>query len=324
MVRYEFGVEDLARMRFAISPMWELMMSVRALLDPSRSALHMPWVARLRGLLGGIDMSAPVALVPPEGYLPDFLTPPPSGPLADFDDELETVRSTPPDRVRRELAILLAGRRPPPALEPFLDDPRRALRRLATTLEQYWERALEPYWPRVRALLEADVAYRARRLAEGGPARLFVDLHPGVRWRRRGLEVEIPFETRVPLAGRGLLLVPSAFGWQRPGAITDPPWQPTVIYPARGIATLWEEGESAPHSLASLVGTTRASLLLALDAPRSTTALAARLGVTPGGISQQITVLRSAGLVSGRREGRSVLYVRTPLADSLVGAQAAE
>jgi hypothetical protein len=324
MVVYEFGVEDLARMRFAISPMWELAMSVRALLEPSRAALHVPWVARLRGRLRGLDMSAPVALVPPEGYLPDFLTPPPSGPLADIHDELKMVRSTPPDRVRHELGILLHGRRTPPALKPLIDDPKRGLRGLTRTFERYWQLALEPHWPRVRALLEADLAHRARRLTEGGPAKLFHDLHPAVRWRRNTLQVNITYDDRVSLAGRGLLLLPSAFGWQRPGAVTDPPWQPTVIYPARGIATLWEEGESAPAGLASLLGGTRAEVLLALDAPRSTTALAARLGVTPGGVSQQLSVLRASGLVSGRREGRSVLYVRTPLADSLVAGTSPE
>jgi len=42
------------------------------------------------------------------------------------------------------------------------------------------------------------------------------------------------------------------------------------------------------------------------------------MGVSPGGVSQHLTVLRDAGLVSSQREGRSVLYVRTPLADGLV------
>jgi DNA-binding transcriptional ArsR family regulator len=115
--------------------------------------------------------------------------------------------------------------------------------------------------------------------------------------------------------------VPSAFGWERPFSITDAPWQPTLIYPARGVAMLWEPGEPAPDGVAALVGRTRAELLAALDAPRSTTELAACLGVSPGGASQHLSVLRAAGLVTGRREGRSVLYVRTPLADSLAAGR---
>ena len=115
-----------------------------------------------------------------------------------------------------------------------------------------------------------------------------------------------------------MLLVPSAFSWDRPATITDPPWQPTLVYPARGVGTLWEEGEAAPDALAGVLGATRAALLSALDAPRSTTDLARLLGLSPGGASQHLTALRAAGLVTARREGRSVLYARTALGDGLV------
>jgi DNA-binding transcriptional ArsR family regulator len=103
-----------------------------------------------------------------------------------------------------------------------------------------------------------------------------------------------------------------------------PPWQPTVFYPARGISMLWEsDGEPSPAALAGVVGATRARLLALLGAPRSTTELAERLEQHAGGISQHLTALRAAGLVSSSRHGRAVLYVRTPLADRLVGEDAA-
>ena len=94
------------------------------------------------------------------------------------------------------------------------------------------------------------------------------------------------------------------------------------IYPARGIGTLWESGPTTPEALAALVGKTRAALLTALDAPRSTTEIARRLGVSAGGASQHLGVLKDGGLVVGRRDGRSVLYVRTQLADALVRGDA--
>jgi hypothetical protein len=191
------------------------------------------------------------------------------------------------------------------------------MRRLADTLGDYWRLAVEPHWPRIRALLESDLAHRARRLTAGGQEALFGDLHPAVRWREQRLSVESDYDAVLPLRGSGMLLVPSGFAWQRPASITEKPWQPTLIYPARGIAMLWEPGDAAPEGLAALVGRTRANLLVALDAPRSTTELAERVGVTAGGASQHLSVLRGAGLVTGRRAGRSVLYVRTPLADSL-------
>jgi hypothetical protein len=319
MVTFEFTVEDLARTRFAISPMWELVQSVRALVDPSRAAVHLPWLAELKdGRLSGLDLSAAVAFVPALGYIPDFLSPPPDSPLMEFEDELERVRSTPAARIRTEVEMVFRDRDAPPVLRQFLDEPRRALARLTETLEQYWQLALAECWPRLQALLEADIAYRAGRLTAGGPAALFDDLYPTVSWSDDRLVVDQVYDEDVDLCGRGMLLMPSAFCWQRTMSITTPPWQPSVIYPARGVAMLWEPGDQTPEGLAALVGRTRAEVLASLDAPRSTSELAECVGVTPGGASQHISILKAAGLVSGRREGRSVLYVRTPLADRLV------
>ena len=45
--------------------------------------------------------------------------------------------------------------------------------------------------------------------------------------------------------------------------------------------------------------------------------LAERLELSPATASHHLTALRDAGLVTGRREGRAVLYVRTPLGDAL-------
>jgi DNA-binding transcriptional ArsR family regulator len=75
--------------------------------------------------------------------------------------------------------------------------------------------------------------------------------------------------------------------------------------------------------LERLVGRTRATLLTALDSPRSTTELAGELGLTPGGVSQHLGVLRDAGLVCGRRVARSVLYLRSPEGDVLFEAAGA-
>ncbi len=52
----------------------------------------------------------------------------------------------------------------------------------------------------------------------------------------------------------------------------------------------------------------------------ATTDLAARLGVSAGGVSQHLRVLREAGLVRGHRVGRTVLYRRSPAGDTLVAA----
>lgn len=323
MINFRFSVDDIARTRFAISPMWETAAAIRALRNPSALALHLPWVKRIRPKLRELDLSLPLALLPRKGYIADFLTPPPSTPLASFEDELELVRTTPADLIRHDVGVLLSDGIPREQLQPYLDDPRGTVERLAEVLRRFWEVALKQDWPRIQAVLEADIAYRSRRLAQGGLAKLFADLHPEVEWTQGEgkLSVHRPCAIpNLPLDGKGLLLVPSAFSSQHTAAMTEAPWQPTLIYPARGIGLLWESAPTPPDALAKVLGQGRAAVLADLDAPRTTTELARRLGMSPGGVSQHLAALRDAGLVSAQRNGRSVLYCRSPLADELVTA----
>ena len=78
MVRFVFSVEDLARTRFAISPIWELTHSLMALRDPSHAALHVPWLRTLSGRLDGLALQRATVLLHERGYNPDFLFPPPA------------------------------------------------------------------------------------------------------------------------------------------------------------------------------------------------------------------------------------------------------
>jgi DNA-binding transcriptional ArsR family regulator len=317
VVRFVFSVEDLARTRFAISPMWEAIRSLVALRDPSTAALHLPWLRSLSGRLGGIALEPVVALIPPRGYAPDFLTPAPTGPLGRIDDDLAALRRTPVKQIRHDIELFRSEHPRSRIPQDWIEHPRREVRRVADVVEAFWERALEPVWPRIRAFLDADIAHRARQLAQGGPAVLLPDLHPGVAWADDRLDVPSVREATIALDGRGLLLMPSAFQWARPATTDLEPWQPTVIYPARGIATLWEQGTHAADGLVRLLGATRAAVLADLGAPRSTSEVAQRLSVSPAGASHHLTTLRDAGLISARREGRTVLYVRTPTGDAL-------
>ncbi len=319
MVTLQLGPEDVANLRFAISPLMELHASVRALEHPEAKALHLPWVAAARARVAGLDLGLLQALQPLKAYTPDFVSPPPRSPLEELEDELEEMLSTPPAQVRRELRRAYPGRELPAALAPLDANPARELPALADLLRAYWARALAPDWPRIRALLEGDVLYRARRLADGGAARLAADLHPEVSLSGGALRIDMPYELEADLGGQGLVLVPSAFTWPRPAVAAEPPWHPFLVYPARGVGALWEPGgAAAPAALAALLGERRATVLGALGTPRSTTELARALDLSPGSVSQHLSVLRDAGLVHGHRVGRSVLYVRSENGERLV------
>jgi DNA-binding transcriptional ArsR family regulator len=320
MIRFAFSHDDFLRTRFAISPLFEATASVAALADPGRASINLPWVRGARERLGDADVSLLRALVPQAGYTPDFISPPPPSPLPDVEAEIARVARTPADQVRREVGWRYEGAvAPPPVVRDLLDDPERGLRRLASELTTYWGLAMAPVWERIRAVLEDDIAHRARLLTAGGPIEVFGDLHPSAGWTGTGIAVDRPVDADVDLGGRGLQLVPSVFVWPNAGALFDPPWQPALIYPPRGVGLLWAPA-AAPGSLGPLLGERRAAVLTAL--PGSTSGVARRLDVAPASVSEHLSVLRNAGLVRGRREGRSVVYARTAAGDALVRAPA--
>src|SRR5947207_15441957 len=95
--------QDLARVRFARSPLDELVQSFLVLLGRKGGDLHRSWVAATQPKLAGLDLTLLTALTSVPSYLPDFLMPPPHGTAATFSSELERVRATAPDEVRRSL-----------------------------------------------------------------------------------------------------------------------------------------------------------------------------------------------------------------------------
>src|SRR4051812_37002407 len=212
-IAYRFGAEDLGRVRFAISPLFEIAASLDVLREPARHAMHAPWIASTRERLAGLDLALLEAVVPPAGhYRPDFVHPPPERPRGGFASELARVRATPPEQVARDLEWAWKGS-PPPAARVLLEDHARGMEELTELMTAYWRRVIEPHWSAIRAALEADIAYRAGRLAAGGPLAAFADLHELVSWRDGALVVDREYESTVELGGRGLLLVPLAVAW---------------------------------------------------------------------------------------------------------------
>lgn len=314
-IELPFTPQDVANIRFAISPLGEVVASVRVVKDPDAHPLLKPWAHEVRRRLADVDWRLLSALVPvPTVTIAGFTCTPPSTSMPDLELELATMRGA-AGRVRSDLEDARATH-----IRELYDDPDKGLERLAEEVSAYWEAAVAPYWPRIRSLLEGEILYRARLLAEGGAQRMLADLDEAIAWQDGRLTVRHRHASGLrSLRGLGLLLVPSVFVWPRVFSVTTPPYQPTVRYPARGIATLWERHDiDVPEALAAVLGHTRARLLVELDQPASTRDLATRLDLSEPGTSQHLTALRRAGLCTAHRTGRYVLYARTAVAESLV------
>jgi DNA-binding transcriptional ArsR family regulator len=317
-----FGPDDAGRCRFATSPVWETASAVRTIVTPESRAYHLPWFDAVRAELATVDIAPLLWVMPHRGYTPDFFAPIPSGPHDSIEDELARIRKTPLRRVATEIERSFderGGQRLPAAARTTLADPRQARELLADLLAECWRLLIEPHWPRLGDILAADIAHQTRRLGDRGLQALLPELHPKLHWHDSALEIETKINGSTYLRGMGLVLMPSVFIW--PSVVwTDPPSQPTLIYPARGIAELWRPNET-PRSvaLARLLGRTRGLLLASLNEPATTTALARRHSLSQGTVSEHLGALRDAGLIVAHRRGHEVAYGQTKLGGQLAG-----
>jgi len=195
----------------------------------------------------------------------------------------------------------------------FLDHPRESLECLIEEQRFYWQQALEPHWPQLASILENDVLFRARALANYGIDAMFTDLSDRVDYHHGEIHIQKECKPHYPptfqLQGAGVQLVPSVFAacggmWQ-----VVPEYLPMVIYQTRGLG-LWKRPlDSEPDDALQLtLGTSRARLLQLLIEPAHTNDLALRLNLTAGAVSQQLGRLSQAGLIDSYRSGSKVLY----------------
>jgi len=300
----------------------DLVGATYVLRQPERYPEHRPWAEWARPRAQQLDMTLLEVATPASvDFYPVFVGPPPRTPRTTVEAELGRVAATPPADVAAEIArayprgVATTGR-------VLVENPARGLERLVEEMRAFWDTLLRPWWSRMAAVLETEISWRAGQLAAVGPAAAFSGLHHTVRWKDGALYVEPTRKAPadIDLAGRGLLLVPAVFTWPLVWPRTDPPWDPALVYSPPGIGGLWAPEDPAAGALEELLGRGRARVLLALGRPAATLDLARQLAVSPGGVSQHLGVLRRAGLVTGRRDGRRVVYERTGKGDRLCDA----
>jgi DNA-binding transcriptional ArsR family regulator len=314
MTVLKVDTDNMSRIRFALSPMAETVAATIMLGSHRRPSWLAQWLDRRReefdSLTSDPGNAAFIQMLTATRWLPDFMTPPPTGMQGTFAEELVFVTTTSPQRARNDL-VLAAGGACPSAL-----DHSDVARCAGEILSQVWTRFIEPEWATRRAVLERDVVHRAGLLATYGWARSLEGLGSTVCWLGQGrIQVNNHRYPDEILGDAELLLVPCSFptGW----LAIDPPRAYALVYPARGPAAM--TNTVSPNGLERLIGATRTRVLRGLDTPASTSQLAAQFDLSLATVSDHLTVLREAGIVTNARAGRSVLYFRTDLGDKIVG-----
>ncbi|MFG3302064.1 ArsR/SmtB family transcription factor [Micromonospora chersina] len=333
MLKVVFSREDilLTRVAPAADPVWELVLSLHLLQGRGRDPLLTEWrrtVARgLRTDSVAERYRLLLALNPPRGYFPDFLTPYAS--KDGLEAGLEAVRGTPADMLRRDLTLLAEENALPSSASALARGEPEVLRHLTDSMLRYQSLAVTPYWSRIQAAVEADRARRARAMLDGGAEGLLASLRPSMRWDGGVLEVlDYPDSRELHLDGRGLLLVPSFFCARTPVALLDPSLPPVLVYPVDRLGGLMPEAGSGAgradaaqrEALAALLGRTRAGVLEAADEGCTTGEVARRLRISAAAASQHTTVLRNAGLLVSHRDRNTVLHTLTPLGRAVLDA----
>ena len=324
MIQLRLSSAVLARTRFAFSPLAEAVKSLYAVHSGVVHPLHRGWYDRVRGELQQADNDLLRAIVPPGGHVAEFLFVGATSTETSIVEQLHLVAGWPHEDLLRELEQARRGVGVTPAVRRVLEDP-DAPQRVAAELERYWHQVLEPYWPRLRGVLDADVAYRLDRLARGGIASLLSDLHPSLQLTDQA--IRITSATDSDIDGGSLTLVPSVFVWPRMWVELGLLGEPSLTYGARGIGTLWTDRPvpvEREDALGELLGRSRSEILRSLQVPRSTTDLAREIGLAAATVSSHLSVLRRTGLVTCWRSGRRVLYQRTALASVMVDAGLAD
>ena len=308
---------SLAASRYAVSRVSETLDALRVLAGTADGRHLQRWTRWVRPRIhdaraAGLDLSLLHALLRTGGYVPDFLTPAPSGVDNPFEADLEELLATPADRVCAEIDLAYRGRPLPVRLEMALADGEAALlEQTAEALRGFWRVAVQPWWPGLQELLDDDIAYRARVTARRGAAAAFSQMHPALRWDDGCLHISATDTVDADWVDHGVVFSPSLFGGPQL-YMSLQPWLRTVVYyPVRtmtnGLPLIPDPGGTGQ---AELIGHTRARILRQLERPQTTVDLASRLGLSPSTVSYHLGVLYRAGLLDRRRERRRVLYTR--------------
>ncbi|MFD7554612.1 ArsR/SmtB family transcription factor [Streptomyces sp. NPDC059835] len=318
MLRVHFTAEDFARVRFAArpAPLQELHAALTTAMTQSGGPLFASW--RVRILRSLPAASSPLADLVPTGRPPSFLDA-----LGDSVAEgVEQIRATNPVLVRSELERVYGAVPAPRWIRGLHAGDEKAWHTLHRAQRATYEAVIAPVWSVVQDLHRGEFTRYALTAAEHGVAAALTGLAPGSRLHESVWELPGPAPVRdVRLDGRGLVLLPT-FHHPAGPLLQDTPGHPAVLtYPAGpGLPPTAGGPVVSAEALAAVLGRTRLEALRLLAEPHTTTSLARALHVSNATASSHAAALRSAGMATTARAGRSVTHRRTALGTLVVGA----
>lgn len=222
MIRLRLGSSDLQQMRFAYSPLGEAAGALYMLHSGRVPPTHLRWVDAARPAIRRTDTDLLQAALPARSDLAQVFFTGPTDATTTIDQQLRQIAEYPPDRLAADLAHVWHGADMPATARQLVADGSAGTQRLADAIGAFWQAAIEPFWSRIRAVLDADVAYRATRMAQAGIGAMVSDLHPKLVAADTGFEVRSGssadhdltghglFSSRVPSAGSGSSSTPTA------------------------------------------------------------------------------------------------------------------
>ncbi|WP_370967875.1 DUF5937 family protein [Amycolatopsis sp. cg9] len=334
-LRITLGGPPSERLRFAASPLAELTAMLHALAEPAHHPQFAGWAADVwTGLRPELADRLREAEFLWRSSRADFLVPAvPRPTLAEelddvdrLDDETYVTAalittcgnnrvhfgapSPLSDATARERALDLAqarGARQEAFAERLLADPAAVRTRVRRTLELCAEAFFDAAWTGIAAQLAGDLRLKNDLLRRNGIQAALASVSGSVTLSPDGGCIVVDKLQDNTTAGNGVVLIPSVFGHPHLIAIHAPGREPVVQYPIAPPDPV--PLETVTRRLAALAHPVRLRLLRTLArGPHTTGELALAWGLSAPEVSRHLAVLRRAGLLTPRRQGRYVRY----------------
>ena len=314
MLRILFTPDDLASTRFLPEP--APMLELKFVAVGLRRGVRTSWGERWRSRsLAAIPRSARPIVRHIGGHFSWALSPS-FAVSADLDEAMDVFLGFGAERLREEMALYFSAPNAGVPVWNALERDPDAGRLLVHGTKTAFTAAVQPYWADIRANHHSELAQHGRLLACRGVGAALTTVIPGASWRGDCLLIDSPQDRVVRLAGRGLLITPTAF-WTGPPLVGELPEQPVLLaYPAPATLSVRIGAES--DSLAAILGTTRAAVLRLLSTEHTTGDIAQQLAISAASASEHSAALRAARLISSRRDGKAVIHRATVLGLDLV------